>query len=283
MRPASLAAVLLLAALPARAEFRPFGQAAARPLDMDFCARGKLLIYTGDCSPSARHKDEISRKACADVAAALADSLAFLYPNADVSSFQDLDAGELTASLLKPNVIGFFFIGKGTPKGGFVTGAGGEAVYPDVAACLSAFDLIGGFTSYSRFSPGSPAPAALRGRVLSRTELVYSGAGAPSGSWAGLCKPKAALVYPTRTFAGRMKGDVAKFLELLREDKLRHVGRALAGICDNCQAHVAAGDPLAALCPPNSEVCRQRRIVPGSEALVLKTYCAALGAPPPAR
>lgn len=282
MRPLALLAALLLA-VPAAAEFRPFGQQApAEPLDINFCAPGKFLIYTGDCSPSSAQKDAISRKACSDVAGALADALPVLYPNSEVRTFTDLGGDELMETLLKPNVLGFFFIGGGTPKGGFVTGPAPDRVYPDVSACLSAFDLFGGFTSHSKFSPASPAPAAVRGRVLSRTETVFGGTGAPPESWAAFCKPKIAVVYPTRTFAGRMKGDVSKFLALLQDEKRRHVLKTLGAICDGCRAHLAAGDELARLCPPNSDVCKLRRITPGSEEFILKNYCAAL-APVPSR
>ena len=43
---------------------------------------------------------------------------------------------------------------------------------------------------------------------------------APAGSWPRLCKPGVSLVYPTRTFAGGMKTDVKKFLNLLADEKL---------------------------------------------------------------
>lgn len=275
--------VLLLAAAPSSAEFRPFGaQAQAEAPAINFCAPGKFLVYTGDCAPSAAVKDEISRKACADVAGLLGEALPALYPNSQVESYSDLGADEVMQALMRPNVLGFFFIGRGDVKGAFVTGPERERVYPDISACMSSYDLFGGFTSHSRYSPASPAPRTARGKVLSRTELVYAGAGAPPESWAKYCKPKWSLVYPTRTFAGRMKGDATKFVSLLQEEKRKHVLKTLAVICDNCPGHVAAGDELARLCPPNSDVCKVRKIVPGSEEFILKNYCAAL-APSPVR
>ncbi|MCM2266542.1 MAG: hypothetical protein NDI60_02065 [Elusimicrobiales bacterium] len=278
-------ATLLLSALlfsaPAAAEFAPFGaQAQAGAPALSFCAQGKFLIYTGECSPLAAAKDSISAKACGDVAAVLGQALPSLYPNAQVESYSGLTSEEVMETMMKPNVLGFFFIGRGDVKGAFVTGPGQEKIYPDISACLSSYDLFGGFTSHSRFSPVSPAPAAMRGRVLSRTELVYAGAGAAPDSWAKFCKPKWGLVYPTRTFAGRLKGDAMKFVALLQEEKRRHVLKTLATICDNCPGHVAAGSELARLCPPNSDVCKLRKITPGSEGFILKNYCAALAPSP---
>jgi hypothetical protein len=182
---------------------------------------------------------------------------------------------------MKPGVLGFFLIGEGDTKGGFITGPARERVYPDVSGCLSSYDLFGGFTSHSKYSPSVPAAKADRGTVLSRTQTLYGGAGAMGDSWAKLCKPRLSLVYPTRTFAGRMKGDVNKFVALLEEEKRKHVLKTLAVICDNCRGHVQAGDELARLCPPNSDVCKLRKITPGSEEFILKNYCLAL-APAPA-
>ena len=273
----------LLFARPAAAEFRPFGaQPQAEAPAINFCAQGKFLIYTGDCSPSSKFKDEISRKACSDVAGVLGQALPALYPNAQAETYSDLTAEEVMQALMRPNVLGFFFIGRGDVKGAFVTGPSREKVYPDFSACLSNYDLFGGFTSHSRYSPASPAPRTARGKVLSRTEMIYGAAGAAPESWPKYCTPKWSLVYPTRTFAGRMKGDVVKFVSLLQEEKRKHVLKVLADICDNCPGHVAAGRELARLCPPNSDVCKLRKITPGSEEFILKNYCAAL-APSPSK
>lgn len=273
----------LVCAAPSAAEFRPFGsQAQAEAPAINFCAQGKFLVFTGDCLPSARIKDEISRKACSDAAGVLGQALPALYPNAQLENYSDLTAEQVLQALMRPNVLGFFFIGRGDVKGAFVTGPEREKVYPDFSACMSSYDLFGGFTSHSRYSPASPAPRTARGKVLSRTDLVYAGAGAAPESWPKYCKPKWSLVYPTRTFAGRMKGDAVKFVSLLQEEKRKHVLKTLAVICDNCQGHVAAGGELARLCPPNSDVCKLRKVTPGSEEFILKNYCLAL-APAPAK
>ncbi|OGR44672.1 MAG: hypothetical protein A2X35_05030 [Elusimicrobia bacterium GWA2_61_42] len=276
--------VLLLLVSQAAAEFAPFGQQAAREdaPPLNFCAQGKFLIYAGDCVPGAKEKDVISRKACGDVVSVLGEALPLLYPNATVEPYSGLTADEVLESLMRPNVLGFFFVGQGDAKGGFITGPEREKVYPDFSACLSAYDVFGGFTSHSKYSPASPAPKTARGRVLSRTEVLYDAAGAAPDSWVKFCKPRLGLVYPTRTFAGRMKGDVMKLIGLLQEEKKKHILKTLATICDNCAGHVAAGDELARLCPPNSDVCKLRKITPGSERLVLENYCLAL-APAPSR
>lgn len=198
-----------------------------------------------------------------------------LYPNASVETYEDLPADGVLERLMRPLVLGFFFIGEGDTKGGFITGPARERVYPDVASCLSAYDLFGGFTSHSKYSPSSPAPKIERGLVLSRTQTLYGAAGAARDSWSKLCKPLISVVYPTRTFSGRMKDDAIKFIGLLEEEKRKHVLKTLGLICDNCAGHIAAGDALAQLCPPNSNVCKLRKIVPGSEKFVLENYCSA--------
>lgn len=274
--------LLALAAPPALAEFKPFGSQAAAVPAINFCAAGKFLVYRGSCSPGGKKKDVISPKACNDVAALLSDGLPALYPNAAVENHGGLSAEEVMQSLMRPGVLGFFFVGEGDTRGAFITGPERGRVYPDISACLSNYDLFAGFTSHSKYSPAFPAPKEDKALVLSRTQTLFYGAGAISDSWPKLCKPRLALVYPTRTFAGRMKDDVKKFLELLQEEKRRHVLKTLATICDNCQGHAAAGNELARFCPPNSDVCRLRKITPGSEEFILKNYCLA-HAPAPSK
>lgn len=283
MRAAALALALSLAAAPSRAEFRPFNSAKQELPPINFCASGKFVIAAGSCVPSGAKKDAISPKACADAAQLLYDGLSYLYPNAQVEFHEDLTPDEVLEKLLRPMVLGFAFVGEGDRKGGFVTGPEAQRLYPSQGACQSgAIDVFAGVTSHSKYSPDSPARKADTGNVISRQELVFSGAGAPEGSWAAYCKPRLALVYPTRTFAGRVKDDVRKLLGALQDEKKRHVLKTLNTICDNCDGHVRAGGPLAQLCPPNSNVCRLRKIVPGSEELILKNYCGAL-APSPSR
>jgi hypothetical protein len=279
------AAAGLLLAAPAAAQFKPFNSPTEDLPTPNFCAQGKFVIFTGSCQAGAgTAKDAISRKACDDVAAVLNEALPVLYPNATVEVYSDLTADGVMERLMRPLVLGFFFIGEGDAKGGFVTGPKRERVYPEVSACTSNYDLFGGFTSHSKYSPAVPAPKSVRGLVLSRTETLYSGAGAMPDSWPKDCKPMISLVYPTRTLAGRMKGDALKLAGLLQDQKRSHVLKTLSTICDNCPGHVAAGDGLAGFCPPNSDVCKLRKITPGTEEFVLKNYCRALApAPSPDR
>lgn len=275
--------VMALALSPAHAEFRPFNAPSGEGPAMNFCATGKFVIAAGSCSPGGKLKDVISAKACEDVSRTLYDGLSYLYPNATVEFHQDLTPDELTEKLVRPLILGFFFVGEGDAKGGFLTGPAREPFYPNALVCgTNSFDLFGGFTSHSKYSPDLGAPKADRGLVLARTQTIYAGAAAAPGSWAKLCKPRISLVYPTRTFAGRMKDDVKKLMAVLQDEKKKHVLKTLAGICDNCQGHLEAGDALAQLCPPNSTVCKLRKIVPGSEEFILKNYCSAL-APTPSR
>ncbi|OIO00173.1 MAG: hypothetical protein COX65_05865 [Elusimicrobia bacterium CG_4_10_14_0_2_um_filter_56_8] len=271
-----------LAASPLRAEFRPFGQKGAEPPAINFCASGKLIVYLGSCSPGGKKKDVISAKSCDDAEALFSEGLPLLYPNAMVEGYTGLTAGEVMDSLMRPGVLGFFFVGDGDTRGAFITGQDRERVYPDSSACMSDYDLFAGFTSHSKYSPSAPAPKSDRALVISRTQTYFGGQGAPAGSWAKLCKPKISLVYPTRTFAGRIKDDIKKFFALLQEQKNKQVMKTLAIICDNCEGHVAEDDELAQFCPPNSNVCRARKTTPATEKFVFENYCLAL-APPPAR
>jgi hypothetical protein len=272
---------LAIFSVPASAEFTPFGSPPADVPPINFCAQGRLLIFTGSCDPGpGTKKDSISRPACAQVAGVLNDVLPVLYPNAQIENYSDLTADGVMEKLMRPLVLGFFFVGEGDVRGGFITGPKRERVYPDPGACTSNYDLFAGFTSHSKYSPSVAAPEKLRGRVLSRTQTLYSAAGAMLDSWPKLCKPRISLVYPTRTFSGRMESDALKFAGLLQEEKKKHVLGVLNTICDNCPGHVAAGDALAGFCPPNSDVCKLRQITPGSEEFVLKNYCRALGPVP---
>lgn len=271
-------------AAPAGAEFKPFGsREAPEAPPINFCASGKFVILAGSCTPGGKHKDVISPKACSDASQLLYDGLAYLYPNASVEFHQDLGADEVMEKLMRPLILGFFFVGEGDAKGAFITGPERERVYPNMSVCQAGgFDLFGAVTSHSKYSPYFPARKADTGKVISRHQILYGDAGAAAGSWSKLCKPRISLVYPTRTFAGRAKDDVKKLLAILQEEKKKHVLKTLSTICDNCQGHVAAGNELAQLCPPNSNVCKLRKIVPGSEAFILKNYCSAL-APTAAR
>lgn len=277
--------LILAGGSPVRA-FQPFkvpggGSApasGAAETTIDFCARGKLLIFTGNCvlPKNSVFKDSISQKACEDVKASLIPGLGELYPQAKVYAYNGLEPDAVYAKLMTPAVLGLFLIGEGNVKGGMIAGESRKILYPSKDACLSKLDVFGGFISHSRYSPDSPAPAALRRRMLARMQLVEGGAGEPSGSWPRLCGPEVSLVYPTRTFAGRMKEDAKKLLAGLAERKRAQALNALETICGACDQYIKAGYPLAKLCPPNSDVCVLKRITPGSEKLVMDNYCLAL-------
>lgn len=270
--------VLALLAPAAGAEFKSFGsREAPEGPPINFCASGKFVILAGSCTPGAKYKDVISPKACSDASQALYDNLTYLYPNAAVEFYQDLTADEVMEKLMRPLVLGFFFVGEGDAKGGFITGPKRERIYPTPGACQAGgFDVFGAITSHSKYSPDYPARKADTGKVISRPQILYGDAGAAAGSWPKLCKPRISLVYPTRTFAGRVKDDVRKLVDVLQDEKKKHVLKTLAVICDNCPGHVAQGTSLARLCPPDSNVCKLRKIVPGTEKLILENYCSAL-------
>jgi len=242
---------------------------------MDFCGQGKFLIFTGNCvmPKGSALKDTISVKACADVGSVLISGLSVLYPYAKVYTYADLEPSEIYGKLQQPSVKGFFLVGEGNVKGGMVTGEAGKAVYPSKDACVAKLDVFGGFTSHSAFSPDSPAPKEFRRHMLARAEFLDGGADAPAGSWPQVCGPTFNLVYPTRTFAGRIKGDVKKLLNELMDRKREQALKGLKSICRSCDQYVKAGYPLAKLCPPNSDVCQVNGIQPGSERLVMDNYC----------
>jgi len=256
---------------------KAFVAGSAEP-SIDFCAKGKLLIFTGNCvlPKTSAFKDSISRKACADVTASLISGLGALYPRAQISAIPASDPEVVYGKLMNPGVLGFFLVGEGNPKGGMMLGEDGKILYPSQDACVSKLDVFGGFISHSKYSPDSPAPSGLRRRMLSRMELVAGGARSPAGSWPRLCGPTVSLVYPTRTFAGRMKEDVKKLMNELMERKRAQALKALETICGSCDQYVKTDYPLAALCPPRSDVCKIKRIMPGSEKLIMDNYCLVL-------
>jgi hypothetical protein len=246
---------------------------------IDFCARGKFVLFTGKCSltDASKYKDSVSQKACNDVSSIMSSGLRGLYPYAEVEVYNNFTADELLEKFMQPSVLGFFFVGEGDAKGRFITGADRDLVSPAMEYCVSVYDVFGGFISHSKYSPDIPAPKNLQGLILSKTELVYNGAGgAVKGSWARLCKPKISLVYPTRTFAGRMKNDAFKLLGELKEQKKKQVLKVLDNICAVCDQYTQANHPVAALCPPNSDLCKVKQIVPGSENLLMENYCLAI-------
>jgi hypothetical protein len=271
----------LLLAAAAHAQPGPVYQGrAAAPANgtMDFCATGRFLLFTGNCylPGDSPYKDSISAKACAGVNAVLTGGLSDLYPNARVYVYNDLSADSVRETLMQSAVLGFFFIGEGDANGGLMTGTDREAFYPEAESCISLYDVFGGFTSHSKYSPDVPAPPRLRKRILAKTELIYRGAGAPAGSWAKLCYPKVSLVYPTRTYAGRMKKDAAKLIGELQEQKKKQVLEVLKSICGTCDSYAQSGGPLAQLCPPQSDACGSGIITPDTAKIILENYCYAI-------
>jgi|GEM_PF-1052361 len=279
----------LIFAQAARAQFYVDNPRSARPEKLvNFCSRGKLLIFTGSCSvpKKSKAKDSISTKACADVRAILSSRLRNLYPYAQVNNYIGLTGDAFSGRLSKSEasgVLGFFLIGEGDTRGGFITGPDKDRVYPAGELCTSKYDLFGGFTSHSKYSPAVPAPKRLRGLVLSKTELVHNPARAVRGSWPQACNPMISLVYPTRTFAGRMKNDALKLVAELEEQKKKQMLKVLENICKMCGHYVRTGHELAKLCPPNSDVCTVKRMPPGEAKLVADNYCLAIPAGMPSQ
>lgn len=281
MRFISATAASLLLAVSAAAQTAPaYREQKAAPASgaMDFCATGRFLIFTGNCylPDDSPYKDSISAKACAGVNSVLTAGLSDLYPYARVYTYNDLPADSLRETLMQSAVLGFFFIGEGDASGGLMTGTDREAFYPEAESCIALYDVFGGFTSHSKYSPDIPAPGRLRKRILAKTELIYRGAGAPAGSWAKLCYPKISMVYPTRTFAGRMKKDASKLIGGLQDRKQKQVFEVLKSICASCDVYAQSGGPLAQLCPPQSDVCGSGSITPDTAKLLLENYCYAI-------
>lgn len=273
---------------PAPAQFYVDNQRPEKPEKLvNFCSGGKLYIFTGNCSlpKNSRNQESISEKGCGDVRSVLSASLRNLYPNARVMDLRN-QSGSLVAGRLgqldPEGVLGFFFIGEGDVNGGFVTGPAKDHVYPAKELCTSKYDLFGGFTSYSKFSPAVPAPARLRGLVMAKTELITESASAVTDSWPRNCHPMVSMVYQTRTLAGRMKNDAAKLVATLEEKKKKQALKVLEKICKMCDYYVREGHELAALCPPNANVCTLKVIPPAGMNLIYRNYCTAIpaGMPP---
>ncbi len=283
---AACAALCLACAGPAAAQFYADNQQQpSQPPEkyVNFCAEGKLFIFTGNCTlaPNARYQESISEKGCGDVRSVLSSSLRSLYPHAKVLDLRNQTGNAVAGRLSTPDpdgMLGFFFIGEGNTEGGFITGPAKNKVYPSRELCVAKYDVFGGFTSYSKFSPAVPAPAKLRGQVMSKTELIYNPASAVTDSWPQACRPMVSLVYPTRTLAGRMKNDAIKLVAELEEKKNKQALKVLEKICKMCSYYVQNGDELAKLCPPNSDVCTVKRIPPAGMKLVLNNYCTAIPA-----
>ncbi|KAF0127624.1 MAG: hypothetical protein FD189_98 [Elusimicrobia bacterium] len=269
--------VLALLLSPAAAgAFEPFANFGApkeeKSLSLDFCRSGLFAILTGDCSPAGKtDRDAVSPKACAEAAALLEDGIKALYPLARVEILEPGSRDEAFNMLARTSIFGFALLGRGDHKGGFLVD--GDPFYPDALVCTSPREIFGGFYYHSKYSESAAAPKELRSRVLSRYELVTSPDRAPAGSWPSVCRIPASLVYPTRTFAGRMKTDVRKFLEFLAAEKRRHIARDLKSICSACDHYKSSGHTLAALCPPASDACPSGRVTPSNERAVMRNYC----------
>ncbi|MBI4656898.1 MAG: hypothetical protein HY746_09170 [Elusimicrobia bacterium] len=256
--------------------FEPFqAKTSEQAAEMNFCGQGKFLIFIGNCRPDLKNKGEISQAACNDAALLLEQGIKSLYPYSSVLSYQDLDSDHVYDKMMRPLVWGFFFIGRGNFKAGFLTGEKAP-VYPQAEACTSMYDAFGGFFSHSRFSPDAPAPRSLRGKTLSKYEILYGDTGAIPGSWTKLCKPRMSMVYQSKTLAVNIKTAVKKLVEGLQEAKRTQIMKILPEICKNCEEYAQMQHPAAVLCPPNSEICKYGKILPGQEKLALENYCLAI-------
>ncbi|MDT8287002.1 MAG: hypothetical protein RQ748_07840 [Elusimicrobiales bacterium] len=270
---ATILALLLPCVAAALGPFSSFGAPKEEKfLQLDFCRSGLFVILTGDCSPAGKtDRDAVSPKACAEASAMLEDGIKTLYPLARVEILEPESRNEAFGMLARTSIFGFALIGRGDHKGGFLTG--GELFYPDPLACASPREVFGGLYYHSKYSEKVPAPRELRGRVLSRYEITTFPDRSPSGSWSNVCGVPVSLVYPARTFAGRMKTDARKFLEFLAAEKRRHIARDLKNICSACAHYRSTGHTLSALCPPASDVCPSGRIAPANERTVMRNYC----------
>lgn len=244
---------------------------------LDFCARGKFLFFKGVCSVpgDTPYKDTISEKACNSVIETLGDGLSVLYPNAQMQAYDNLDPESLKERFMQSEVLGFFFVGAGDINGGFLTGESAEALYPEEGLCVSLYDVYGGFTSHSKYSPQLTAPKQFRKKMLAKTEFIRA-PGQIQGTWVRFCKPKVNMVYPTRTFAGRMKNDALKLLKVMQDRKREHMLSVLGPICGACPQYVQAGHPLSQLCPPQSSVCSTKMINAANYKLISDNYCVAI-------
>lgn len=266
----------LLLSPSAAAALEPFANFGApkeeKYLDLDFCRRGLFVILVGECSPSGKaDRDAVSPKACAETAAMLEDGITALYPLVSVETLRPESPGEAFNMLARTSVFGFALVGRGDHKGGLATPGG--PFYPAGGSCTSKREIFGGFYYHSKYSESAAAPKELRARVISRYELLSSPGRAVEGSWPRLCQIPASLVYPTRTFAGKMKGDAKKFLEFLAAEKRSHIARDVKEICAHCTEYAAQGYVLAELCPPASDVCPSGRVTPANERIVMRNYC----------
>jgi hypothetical protein len=268
-----LALLLSPAAAAALEPFANFGAPKEESfLRLDFCRRGLFVILVGECSPAGNaDRDAVTPKSCDETAATLEDGIKELYPLSRVETLSPESPGEAFNMLARTSVFGFALVGRGDHKGALVTPGG--PFYPAGGSCTSEREVFGGFYYHSKYSESSAAPKELRARVLSRYEFVTSPDRAPEGSWPRLCRIPASLVYPTRTFAGKMKGDARKFLEWLAAEKRRHIARDVREICAHCSEYTAHGHTLAGLCPPASDVCPSGRVTPANERVVMRNYC----------
>lgn len=273
--------VLLGLAAPGNAQLHSARQSDTSGRSPDFCAGGKIYLFTGNCvaQEASKQQPSITESACSATRSLLSAGLRRLYPRATVLDLRNQTGSAVSGRLaqMDPNgVLGFFFIGEGDVKGGFVTGPQLDRVYPAANLCASKYDMFGGFTSFSKFSPKVPAPPKLRGPVLPKMEMIYDSESAVTGSWPKLCSPMFSLVYQTRTSVVGLKEDAKKFIAKLDEKKQKQALKVLGNICNMCDYYVKNGDELARLCPPNSDVCQVRSISPMGMKLIYDNYCTAI-------
>lgn len=268
-------------AAPGKAQLYSTRQADNSNRTPNFCAGGKIYIFTGNCvaPETSKQQPSISESACSTTRSLLSAGLRRLYPHAAVLDLRNQNGRAVAGRLsqMDPDgVLGFFFIGEGDVKGGFVTGSRKDRVYPAPGLCANKYDLFGGFTSFSKFSAKVPAPPRLRGPVLPKMEMIYDPGSAVTDSWPKLCSPMISLVYQTRTSVIGMKEDAKKFIAKLDEKKQKQALKVLNNICQMCDYYVKNGQELARLCPPNSDVCQARSISPAGMKLIYDHYCTAI-------
>lgn len=243
---------------------------------MDFCRKGKILLYKGDCDtqPGTPSSERVSRTACADSSNLLTETLTTLYPNAEVSAMDGGAPEEVGKALSGIQTIGFAFIGKGKTDGGFMLSQE-ETLYPEPLMCPNV-DFFAGLYSYSKYSKPFPAPKNMRRNVIARYELVTDIARTYQESWPAVCKPKLSFVYGMPTMAGLYKNHTLKFLAEMESLRQAQVEGSIPFICKQCNNLIQNRHPLAQLCPPASSFCSSPKIRKEVRELLEKNYCSVL-------
>lgn len=279
MRTAIMSAALIWAAAgSAKADFTPIQSFSSQKKEasIDFCRKGKILLYKGDCdtqqgTPAA---ERVSRTACAESSALLTETLGALYPNAEVSAADGGTPEDVGKAISGLQIIGFAFIGKGKVDGGFMLSQE-DVMYPEPLMC-PAVDFFAGLYSYSKYSKPFPAPKNMRKNVIARYEVLTDIGRTYQESWPAVCKPKMSFVYGTPTMAGLYRNHTQKFIAELESLRQAQLEAAIPFICKQCNNLVQNRHPLAQLCPPASGFCSSPRLRKETRELLEKNYCSVL-------